>query len=201
MTIKKGEPWGRPGPVPSDAVVVRSDGDARAVVDEARRAGEAPPPLVLLGGDLCRTLGGRGEIRDGQTHHFPVDIGAALVDGRLHWFVSHLVAMRSWWRGQVVMAMNVQWRGDWNVGHRAHPNDGMLDVYDFGGLSAIDRWQARRRLPSGSHVPHPGIGYQRTAATQLHLRPPLPVFLDGEPIGRARNLSLRVEDDALTVIV
>ena len=200
MTIEKGKPWGTPGPVPADAVTVRTDAEARAAVEEARRAGEAPPPLVLLGGDLCRTLGGRGEIREGHTHHFPVDIGAALVDGRLHWFVSHLVAMRSWWRGQVVMAMNAQWLGDWNVGHRAHPNDGLLDVYDL-RLSLPDRWQARRRLPSGGHVPHPGIKYQRSAAVQLDLARPLPLRLDGQEMGVARALSIRVEPDALTVIV
>ncbi len=39
MTIKKGETWGAPGPLPADGVVVRSDAEARAVVSEARRSG------------------------------------------------------------------------------------------------------------------------------------------------------------------
>ena len=204
MTIRKGEPWGQrwegPGPVPPDAVEVRSDAEARAAVELARRAGERPPPLVLLGGDLCRTLGGRGSVREGETHLFPVDLGSVLVDGRIHWFVAHAVAMRSWWRGRVVMAMNAQWRGDWNVGHKAHPNDGLLDVYDM-SLSLSDRWKARRVLPYGTHVPHPEIRVERSNAVHLELDPPLPVALDGVTVGTARNLVLRTETDALTVIV
>ena len=47
--------------MPVDGVVVRSDGEARAVVEAARRAGEPVPALGLLGGDLCRTLGGKGD--------------------------------------------------------------------------------------------------------------------------------------------
>ena len=200
MTIEKGRPWGEPGSIPEDAVEVHSDAEARAAVELAMRAGQRPPPLVLLGGDLCRTLGGRGTVREGQAHLFPIDLGSALVDGRIHWFVAHAVAMRSWWRGRVVMAMNGQWLGAWNVGHKAHPNDGVLDVYDM-TLSLADRWKARRVLPSGTHVPHPGIRFERSSAVHLELDPPLPVALDGVGVGTARNLVLRTEPDALTVIV
>ena len=63
MTIERGQPWGEAGPLPPDGVLVRSDAEARAVVERARRAGEPPPPLGLLGGDLCRTLGGTGDER------------------------------------------------------------------------------------------------------------------------------------------
>src|SRR5690606_21746422 len=61
VTIRKGEPWGEPGALPEDGIVVRSDAEARAVVTAARRAGEPVPPLGLLGGDLCRALGGTGD--------------------------------------------------------------------------------------------------------------------------------------------
>ncbi len=61
MTIEKGQDWGEVGPLPDDGVVVRSDAEARAVVTAARRANEEVPPLGLLGGDLCRTVGGRGD--------------------------------------------------------------------------------------------------------------------------------------------
>jgi hypothetical protein len=36
---------------------------------------------------------------------------------------------------------------------------------------------------------------------QLELGDRTPVWLDGEPVGEARNLSLRLESDALTCIV
>ena len=56
-------------------------------------------------------------------------------------------------------------------------------------------------LPAGGHVPHPQIRVTRRPAVQLELATPTPVWLDGEPVGEARNLSLRVEPDALTCIV
>ena len=38
--------------------------------------------------------------------------------------------------------MNAQWLGDWDLGPRSHPNDGLLDVTD-GTLPFGDRWKAR----------------------------------------------------------
>lgn len=203
MTIVKGEPWGAPGPLPSGGVAVRSDRQARAVLEAARRANEALPPLGLLGGDLCRTVGGRGDadrLRSPEAMSLPADLGSVLIDGRLHWFVAHLVVRRSWWRGRVVAVMNAQWIGPWDVAPRSHPNDGLLDVFD-GDLSLDDRWKARRRLRTGTHVPHPGIAQRRVAALQLELDRPTPVWLDGERVAEARTLSIRTEPDAYTCIV
>jgi diacylglycerol kinase family enzyme len=203
VTIEKGQEWGTRGRLPDEGVCVRTDAEARRIVEEARRAGRPPPPLGLLGGDLCRTLGGLGDearLRSDDAVRFQIDLGAVLVDGRLHWFLAHLVAMRSWWRGPVVFGMNAQWIDGWNAGPRAHPSDGLLDVYEL-RLPLADRLRARRRLRTGAHVPHPAIRLRRTAAVQLTLDPPLPVSLDGEPVGTGRSLSLRLEPDALTVVV
>lgn len=203
MTVRRGENWGAPGALPADGVVVRSDAEARAVVERARRAGDAVPPLGLLGGDLCRTLGGTGDearLRSAEAMTFPIDLGAALVDGRLHWFVAHLVARRSWWRGRVLVAMNAEWLGSWDLGPRAHPGDGLLDVTD-GDLRLGDRLKARRRLPSGTHLPHPDLATRRVEAFQAEFDPPLDVYLDGEALGRVGALSVRLEPDALTVVV
>lgn len=203
MTIRKGEPWGTTGPLPDGAVLVRSDAEARELVTAARRADQPIPPLGLLGGDLCRTLGGTGDegrLRSGEVTHLPVDLGAVLVDGRLHWFVAHLVARHGWWRGRVVAAMNAQFLGAWNVVPRGHPNDGRLDVLDA-DLPLRDRLQARRRLPLGTHVPHPGIRERHQQAVQIELDRPTPVRLDGQLLGPARTLSIRTEPDALLCLV
>src|SRR5947209_4623873 len=133
MTIEKGQAWGRPGALPADAVVVRSDAEARGVVEQARRAAEPIPVLGLLGGDLCRTVGGAGDearLRSDDAVQLPVDLGAVLIDGRLHWFVAHLVARKRWWRGRVYVAMNAEYIGQWDVAPRGHPNDGLLDTFD-----------------------------------------------------------------------
>jgi YegS C-terminal NAD kinase beta sandwich-like domain len=205
MAIRKGEAWGELGGLPEGGVVVRGDAEARAVVTAARRAGEPVPPLGLLGGDLCRTLGGRGDearLRSGAAARVPVDLGSLLLDGRQHWFVAHLVARRSWWRGRIVAAMNAEFLGPWDVAPRAHPGDGVLDVLDVAAAMSLgDRWRARRRLGSGSHLPHPAIAVSRRPAVQIELDRPTPVWLDGERVGEARRLSIRVEPDALVCVV
>ena len=201
--VARGRPWGQAGPLPADGVVVRSDAEARAVVTAARRARRPVPPVGLLGGDLCRTLGGRGDearLRSPDAVRFPVDLGTVLVNGRLHWFVAHLVARHPLWLGRVVVAMNAQWLGALDLGPRAHPGDGLLDVAD-----AHLPWRqlplAARRARLGTHVPHPAIAERRTAAVQVELARPTAIRLDGEVVGRARHLSLRAEPDALTVVV
>jgi diacylglycerol kinase family enzyme len=130
---------------------------------------------------------------------FPVDLGAVLLDGRLHWFVAHLVARSPLW-GRVFVAMNAQWRGGWNLGPRAHPGDGLLDTYDA-RLPPGDRLKVRGRLAHGAHLPHPGIGERRTAAIQIELERPLAIELDGQRVGKARKLSVRVEPEAVRVVV
>ncbi len=201
--ISKGVAWGEPGPLPPDGVVVRTDAQARAVVSEARRAKAAVPAIGLLGGDLCRTLGGRGDaarLHSDDAVRVPVDLGSVLVDGRLHFFVAHLVARRSWWRGRLFAAMNAEWMGGWDVAPRAHPNDGLLDTFDV-SMTAGERLKARARLPTGSHLPHPAITERRVAAVQVDLARPTPVHLDGVVVGTARTLSVRVEPGALVCVV
>jgi hypothetical protein len=202
MPISKGSAYGEPGALPDDGVVVRSDAEARAVIEEARSEGRPPPPLGLLGGDLCRTLGGPGDearLRSANAVRFPVDLGEVLLDGRLHVFVAHMVARTRGW-SHVLVAMNAQFFGPWVLGPRAHPNDGLLDVYQA-DLSLPDRLKVRARLRHGAHLPHPQIKERRTGAMQVDLGRPRAVYLDGKRWGEARNLSLRVEPDALTVFI
>lgn len=202
MTIRKGEPWGAPGPLPEGGVVVRSDAEARAALEVARREGRPFPVLGVLGGDLGRTLGtpgDEGRLRSPAAMTFPLDLGQVLVDGRLHLFVAHLVARNRLWT-RAVVAMNVQWHAGWNLGPKAHPNDGRLDTFDA-RLPLRDLAKVRRRLPTGTHLPHPGIEVRRAAAVTFELDRPLPVWLDGERVDEGRTLAVRLEPDALLVVV
>ena len=201
--IEKGQDWGERRGIPEvRAVLVRSDAEARAEVERSRRQGRDPVTLGLLGGDLCRTLGGTGDaerIASADAMTFPIDVGAVLVDGRLHWFVAHLLARSPGW-GRVFVAMNAQWRGRWNLGPKAHPGDGLLDTYDA-RLTLGDRWKVRARLGHGAHLPHPRIKERRTSAIQVEFERPLLLELDGTRLGRVRRLSIRVEPEALRVVV
>ncbi|MGH9157300.1 MAG: hypothetical protein ACRD1K_16010 [Acidimicrobiales bacterium] len=202
MTVRKGQPWGEAGPLPDNGVVVRSDAEAGAVLEDARRRRMPYPPLGLLAGDLCRTLGGVGDearLRSSDAVRFPVDLGEAWVDGELRLFVAHLVAHSRTWRRSLVV-MNAQWRGSWNLGPRAHPNDGLLDTYDA-RLGFRDLALVRPRLHHGAHLPHPAIVERRASTAQVDLGRRLAVELDGRPGGRGRVVSVRVEPDALVVVV
>ena len=107
---------------------------------------------------------------------------------------------RSWWRGPIILAANAQWLGRWDAAPRAHPNDGLLELITADPPTG-DRLKVRSRLRTGTHVPHPDIRVERTAATQLEFEPPRQAFVDGRPCGSVRRVSLRLEPDALTVIV
>lgn len=186
--------------MPADTCVVDGDRAASLALERARKAGEGFPVLGLAGGDLWRTLGGTvGSLDRGGSTGFPIDLGEVLIDGKLRFFVAHVVAHSRTWRHAFV-AMNAQWRGDWNLGPKSHPNDGILDTYRA-DLAPADRLKVWRRLPTGSHLPHPGIKPERGRSVATEFARPLTVEVDGERIGVARNLAVRVEPDALRVYV
>ena len=203
MTIRRGEAYGATGTLASTGAVARSDAEASALVAEARRRAEPPPMIGLLGGDLCRTLGGEGDesrLHGDEAVRFPVDLAIADIDGVERYFLAHLIVRGRWWRGRTVAPMNAQWLGDWDLGPRSHPNDGLLDVSD-GALGLADRLAARSRVRTGTHLPHPAIATSRVAHFATELGPGRRAWIDGVSIGPVRTLSVRVEPDAVTVVV
>ena len=101
----------RAAALPEGGVLVDSDARARREAEGARREARPIPPLGLTGGDLCRTLGGPGTL----AVQFPVDLGEVLIDGRLHYFVAHLVARTRTWSesstsGRPPASSTWQWR-------------------------------------------------------------------------------------------
>jgi len=203
VVIRRGEAWASNGPLRAGSPIVADDAALRRIVEAARRAGQDPPEVGLIGGDLCATLGGLGRIErlhGDEAVRAPVDVVRAELDGEPYWFVAHLVAHRPGWWGEAAVAMNAEWLGRWKLGPRAHPNDGLVDVTE-GSLRWQDRLKARRRAPSGTHLPHPALRTRRAATLQLDLARPTPVRLDGTPVGRAGRIVLTVEPDSLVVVV
>lgn len=211
MTIRRGVDWGEPGPLAPGAPVV--DGDAalvRAVLGavEAGRAVE----VGLLGGDLHRTLGSPRhtveELRAGEGMRLPVDLGEVVLhrpDGSEDraWFCAHLVATEG--RGPLfadrsVVVMNAAFRGGLNLGPRAHPGDGLLDITD-GRLGWWERRLARGRMATGSHLPHPDLAVARRRSVEASFDRPARVALDGTEVGSAVALQVWCRADAVTVVV
>lgn len=202
MGIKKGESWGVAGRLPPGAPVATTDSEAAGHL-----AGASGPVTVgLLGGDLCRTVGGRGDQeRMGSEHAqtLPCDAIEVLVDGVRHLGVAHCVLRRSWWAGELVVIMNAAWMGDWNMAPRAHPGDSRLDVLST-EMAIGDRLKARNRLRHGGHVPHPAIKQRRITASANEtfvFSRPVSVYLDGAQVASSASVDVSVVPDAFFAVV
>ena len=192
--IRRGADWGETVPYPPLVVAVPTDAGLAALV-----AASDPRPLRLVGGDLLATLGGSSSGR--VLRRVPIDVMTVVADDRQITAVAHVVARgRTWWRGPIVAVMNAEHIGTWDVAPRAHPNDGQLDVVEVDAAMTVRaRWQARRRLPSGTHVPHPAIAMSRAKQRSWTFERPLRLWVDGVAHGTVRSLGVAIEADGVTV--
>lgn len=200
MTIEKGKPWGVVVPSPIDLRVVPTDRDARDFVVRQRERSETLRAVGLGGGDLARTMGGGRGRFPGTVTEATVDLLRIQSGDRITWAVAHVVARRSWHRGEVLFAMNAQFFGPYDVAPRSHPNDGKVDILH---VDADMSWRARRaasrRARTGTHLPHPQLTTRQVTDYSLTFARPLVIWVDGERWGTAAELQITVEPDALTV--
>ena len=196
MTIRRGEEWGIAVARPVDLRIAPDDAALALMV-----ASDAARPVGLSGGDLFRSVGSPAP-RD-PVQRLPIDAIQVSIDDREPVLaVAHVVARRYWWRGAIIAVMNADHVGDWNVAPRAHPNDGKLDVVEVAAsMSLRHRWQARARLPQGTHVPHPAITVRTVAEADWTFATPTPVTIDGVSAGRARRLVVSVLPDHFAIDV
>ena len=202
MRMSDTSTWGDNGPLPDNGVVVYSNSELRTVVESSLRKGKSVPPIGLLGGDLCRTLGGRGErerLFKPEAIRLQVDLGVVLLDGKITWFCSHVIA-GSLWEDRFWIAANAAYYGHWNIAPRAHPGDGVIDVLDF-RLTFKDRLMARKKMYAGIHIPHPRISYRRLPALQMEFDRPTRLKVDGENFAKIRQLSVRLDVGALRLVL
>jgi hypothetical protein len=208
VTIRKGQDWGEPGALAPHAPVADDDAEAAALL-QAGWPLPTPIEIGVLGGDLHQTLGephhDEDDLRSGRGMRLPMDAGSVVLDsGEPVLFVAHLVAQarpgRGWWNGRTVVVTNGSFVEGANLGPRAHPNDGRLDLTD-GELPRGQRRTGRRRALTGTHVPHPDLSEARITERVIESEVPLHVRLDGRPVGTARRLDLRCHPDAWIAVV
>ena len=210
MSVRKGRNWGEPGSLSAGSPVVGTDAEVVAATSDAIAAG-AIPDVGLVGGDLHRTLGSprrtEGDLRAGRGIRYPIDLAEAVLtrdDGSTHRavFCAHLLAVegdRTLFGARTVAVMNAAFRASDNLGPRAHPGDGLLDLTD-GRLGWWDRWQARRRLATGTHVPHPDLSVRRSRCFEIAFTRPATVVLDGVDHGPASAVWIGCLPDAIVVV-
>ena len=193
MTIRKGEQWGSPAVKP--AHLVFADDDAVLAQLVARDAAGA---YGVRGGDLHRSLGAPQQ-RD-TTQRIPIDALHVRLDDEELLAVAHVVARNSWWRGPLLAVLNCPYIGDWDVAPRAHPNDGHFDIVEVrAGMSRRQRLQARRRLPLGTHVPHPEIEVRTADTATWSFDGRREVYVDGVPRCRATRLEIAISPDHFAI--
>jgi len=193
MTIKPGQDWGELLAPPPELVVVANDAALAAHV-----ASDDGRPVRVRGGDLATSLG--GPVTDGVVRRLPIDVLQVASDAVELTAVAHVVVRTSWWRGPLLAVMNVDRLGNWDVAPRAHPNDGRADVVAVDETMSIRaRWQAWRRLPSGTHVPHPLIRTRRVTEEAWAFDRPRRLWVDGVDRGTVRQLRVTVVADGAVI--
>lgn len=195
MPIEKGQEWGQPGVLPPSAPIATSDRTAAELAREHDIIG-------LSGGDLARTLGITPNYdRASPKHLVPIDaVEIELDTGERHLCIAHAVIGRSLFSGHVVAIMNAAFVGRRNIAPRAHPGDGKVDLITM-RLGLAESIKAYRRMPTGSHLPHPGIETRRKASGTVELGTRLPVRIDGHRVGRTTTLRFTVVQNSVVVAV
>ena len=199
MTIRPGAAWGEVVAVPDGSVDLAGDAELAAAIERGE-----PRPMIVRGGDLFRTAG--SPVPSDTVVRVALDVLRLDADGDEITAVAHAVVRRpgplGWWHGRILAVMNVEHIGHLDVAPRAHPNDGRFDVVDVSAsLPVRVRWHAYRRLPAGSHVPHPGITTRRGKQETFVFDRPMQLWVDGVARGTVRSLGVRVIPDAAVIHV
>lgn len=199
MTISKGAEWGRVVARPADLTLVPDDAALCAALIDAGG------PVAPTSGDLHRTVGGRNIDGLDEVLELPIDLLDVAIDSGTHRACAHVQLRRprwrgGWWAGPVLMVMNAEFIGNWQIAARGHPNDGRAESCGWGADFGIrQRFEARRRLPTAAHVPHPAITTGSFRERSWTFDEPLDVLIDSTRVGTTRSLQVSVVADAAVI--
>ena len=83
-----------------------------------------------------------------------------------------------------VIVANGRWHGGgMKLAPDASPVDGLFDVVLIGDITKLDFVTTSPKLYTGRHVGHPRVEVLRTRTVAVDAAEPLPVELEGEPVG------------------
>ena len=202
MNIERGRSWGSLSPLPPEGVIIKTNKELLEKVNDCKRQGIDLPTFGLLGGDLWRTLGGRRaeeRLYSGEATTLDIDLGCALLDGKIFWFCAHMF-IGSKLKGEKIFISNVAHYGKTNPAPKAHPGDGKFDMLEV-KLSPFQTFKAVKRVSAGTHIPHPGIKYKQVSSEQFSFEKKLSIEIDGKNIGKFSTVSIRIENEALRVVI
>lgn len=200
MTIRKGEEWGRKDVVPQSFFIAEDDSDAAS----------QPPhvPFALCRGDLFTALGRPHTPMHGRDCMIlPIDALTCSVqflngDTETIHAASH-VSIGSWWKGRHIIVSNSGFINGLNIAPRSHPNDGEMDVFSIASEMPLkQRFLARRKAKTGTHLPHPNISVLRKTVLEISRdRPQERLSIDGVAVSAWTAVHISIEPDYWEVIV
>jgi YegS C-terminal NAD kinase beta sandwich-like domain len=216
--IRRGQPWGQPATGPPDLELAGDDADLAESV--ARNPGALARYRPSPESDIARALGLAPDAA-GTTE---VALDALALDGggggtamnavvvgrppdRLRWTtpnasITVTIGGRSWFTGPattVVVASGQFLRGA-DLVPRGHPGDGWAEVQVY-TLARKERRPMRRRLVTGTHVPHPRVHTARARGVEIEVDRAIPLEVDGRARGRTRQLTVTLVPGAIRVLV
>ncbi|MFM8794425.1 MAG: hypothetical protein ACKOFF_06000 [Acidimicrobiales bacterium] len=198
MVIEKSGEWGR---------AVEAGRPPRAIADAAivhlQDSANAPFPTA---GNLHRALGEPAYRGSGTHTLLPVDgLVCTVADGTdVRTVVACAdVSVGSWFsRAGLVVVTNV---GLWNgldLTPGSHPNDGRFEVFTIdAGMSFHQRFLARSRARTGSHLPHPGLSRKTRTEVNIMRRGAQTLRIDSVDIGAWTSVAVVIHPDRLSVLV
>jgi diacylglycerol kinase family enzyme len=112
------------------------------------------------------------------------------------------IIVGDFWRGRHLIVSNAGWIGNSNVAPRAHPNDGKVEVLTITSqMSLRQRFLARRKMQTGTHLPHPDLSSKQIATQSIVRQNGEKLMIDGRKIDNWASISIRVEPDYWRVLV
>ena len=83
----------------------------------------------------------------------------------------------------VIVATGRWHGGGMKLAPEASQDDGLFDVVFIGDVNKLDFLTTAPKLYSGKYLSHPKVDHARSASVEIDAVEPLPVEVDGEPIG------------------
>ena len=196
--IEKGKEWGEPGVVPPETVSVLSD---------AQLAASDPTGMYSVRfGDLFYSVGQPRELGIGdQCVVAPIDAlecELTVNSKQVVVLAASSILIGTWWRKSWIAVTNAEWIGPYNIAPRSHPNDGRCEVLEFSSKMPLQqRWLARRKMRTGTHVPHPQIETRSVRTASFDIPSSSGVLIDSVKYSQVTHISVRVIPDYWRIII
>lgn len=207
MTIRKFSEWGRVIARPEVIESCDTDADMAKIVFRYHTNFLDAPHFHLTRGSLAISLGGTRGLSKSDVWELPIDLLCVTYfpedDIKQASVAVNSVVMRHrFWRGQIVAITNGGYVGQREIAPRAHPNDGVFDVVEVAAnMSGRQRLSAWRRLPTGTHVPHPSIRQRQGQSETWRFASPIGLYLDAEFVGIVTQVEVTIAPDALKLVI